>query len=587
MATPPKRGPEDDNWGKLASDLFGINFGVDDELDLPDPDAPDFAPAEPVEVSVIESSDTAVPAVKAATPLVEAEDDLFAAFEDEPQPVAVKPSARTVKPKTEPAKAEQPATKAVSNPEPEDDLSFEEPEAEPADSDRLTVAEQQDEFWDPLADWNWEEKQSTETGSRQPAGRGSDDRSSRDGDSRGGRGRGRSGGRGRDDGRRPTRSEPEVVDAEFGRPEPIASDDVVTERPRRPARDDDSEGGSRPPRREGAPARRDSGEAHSSGSRSNDERPRRHERGEGRPRTEGAGRGEAASRLEGASRDDGGRPPRREDRRDRPPRREPVSEVRRTIDEPQDDLGDDFATGLDSADRGEAPRSRQPRPERTAEPRRPVAKQPPADDFFDEELLDDSAVDDDDVDDESFGEGVSGAKPAGTADEDRPRRRRRRRRGGRSRFAEEAGAPAEDRFNDEDRDDDRAQDDDTLDEAEASDIDDREPEAEDPPQSQSSSGRRRPQRGRHRGQRDSRFEVVEHSMLPDVEPRQVPEYDDEEDDGEAEVPRVSYEEIPSWEEAISLLARVTGPDRHRGRGDGRRDGRRGDGRRGDGNRDYR
>lgn len=40
MTNPPKRplAHDDDSWGKLASDLFGIEFGVDDELDLPDPD---------------------------------------------------------------------------------------------------------------------------------------------------------------------------------------------------------------------------------------------------------------------------------------------------------------------------------------------------------------------------------------------------------------------------------------------------------------------------------------------------------------------------------------------------------------------
>ena len=41
MANPAQRGstPDDDSWGKIASDLFGIQFH-DDDFELPDDDAP-------------------------------------------------------------------------------------------------------------------------------------------------------------------------------------------------------------------------------------------------------------------------------------------------------------------------------------------------------------------------------------------------------------------------------------------------------------------------------------------------------------------------------------------------------------------
>ena len=42
MANPSKTGPapDDDSWGRIASDLFGIQFNDDDDFELPDDDAP-------------------------------------------------------------------------------------------------------------------------------------------------------------------------------------------------------------------------------------------------------------------------------------------------------------------------------------------------------------------------------------------------------------------------------------------------------------------------------------------------------------------------------------------------------------------
>jgi hypothetical protein len=42
MANPAQRGsaPDDDSWGKIASDLFGIQFNDDDDFELPDDEAP-------------------------------------------------------------------------------------------------------------------------------------------------------------------------------------------------------------------------------------------------------------------------------------------------------------------------------------------------------------------------------------------------------------------------------------------------------------------------------------------------------------------------------------------------------------------
>ena len=104
MANPSQHGsgPDDDSWGKIASDLFGIQFNDADDFELPDDDAP----AKPQPAPPVSSGPVAIQ------------------LTDEPHPAA----------------------------EPENTVE----DPEPA---KTTVAgnEDHDEFWDILESWNWDE----------------------------------------------------------------------------------------------------------------------------------------------------------------------------------------------------------------------------------------------------------------------------------------------------------------------------------------------------------------------------------------------------------------------------------------------
>ena len=73
MANPsqPGPGPDDDSWGKIASDLFGIQFNDGDDFELPDDDAPRKSqPTTPVQSVPVENQ-----AVEQPASTVESEDD--------------------------------------------------------------------------------------------------------------------------------------------------------------------------------------------------------------------------------------------------------------------------------------------------------------------------------------------------------------------------------------------------------------------------------------------------------------------------------------------------------------------------------
>src|SRR4051794_21588234 len=102
MANPSQRAssPDDDSWGKIASDLFGIQFN-DDDFELPDDDAP-------------------APKVPPVTPA-------------SPSPVASSPVEEELVPAAEADENDEPAKVKV-----------------PGNEDH-------DEFWDILESWNWDE----------------------------------------------------------------------------------------------------------------------------------------------------------------------------------------------------------------------------------------------------------------------------------------------------------------------------------------------------------------------------------------------------------------------------------------------
>ena len=114
MANTPKPGsnPDDDSWGKIASDLFGIQFNDDDDFELPDDDAP----------------------VK-SQPVAQASSE----------PVA----SRSLEETFEAAESEDAAA-----------------EPEPVKKSSAAGDEDHDEFWDILESWNWDESTKTPSQSK-------------------------------------------------------------------------------------------------------------------------------------------------------------------------------------------------------------------------------------------------------------------------------------------------------------------------------------------------------------------------------------------------------------------------------------
>lgn len=113
---------DDDSWGKLASDLFGIQFDDEAEFDLPDEDE---APVKPVAVSAA--------APVAAAPFVE---DLDADFDDDDDD-----------------------EDDLDDEDDDDDDELEEDEDEVAEAvaESALAEREPDDFWDALAEWDWDE----------------------------------------------------------------------------------------------------------------------------------------------------------------------------------------------------------------------------------------------------------------------------------------------------------------------------------------------------------------------------------------------------------------------------------------------
>ena len=102
---------DDDSWGKIASDLFGIQFNEDDDFELPDDDSPAAKP-QPVD------------------PVV---------------PAPVKALAET--------------------PDVVSDVEIPEEPAKPAKG-TSDGNQDNDEFWDILESWNWDETSKTPASSK-------------------------------------------------------------------------------------------------------------------------------------------------------------------------------------------------------------------------------------------------------------------------------------------------------------------------------------------------------------------------------------------------------------------------------------
>ncbi len=467
MANPTSRGSssDDDSWGKIASDLFGIQFNDGDDFELPDDDAP----KKPQPVTPVSSESVASELLKERLSAVESEEDLA----EEVEPV------------------------------------------------KASVAgnEDHDEFWDILESWNWDES----TKQSPPSRRTEEPRTSR------------------------PRSDSGPAEA------------------RRSRRDE-------PPRREEKRAE-------------STERPRRREAEPSRETVTSAEENVRASR-----------PPREESRRERParaeqparPRRpegerpaaerkpERAAERPRTREASASFVGDEFGAGVDEVE--ETPRTRQaPAPRRREEPaapRRPVpAKRAEPVDEFEGDLFVEDLDEEGSEEEESVGAESNAESDEGESERPRRRRRRRRRRG---RSATEPAAARTSEFDDSVE----AEESEVLDEAEEESAgtevgEDDSDEDREPPRPR----RRRRRRGRRpeaapaaEVDRDD-VEAAQHDEEGDDEDDELINEDDtdevDEADEEVVVP-VSYEGIPTWEEAISYLV-ITPPTESRGHHRGRRD----------------
>jgi len=558
MANPAQRGsaPDDDSWGKIASDLFGIQFNDDDDFELPDDEAP---VAEPRPVT----SDSGASATVAA--FIE-ESNSEAGFEETEAAIS------------EPAEAEKKPSVAGN--------------------------EDHDEFWDILESWNWDESAKPSPTSRrteEPQGR---------------RGRSETSG---SESRRTQREDPPRREPAPRRDEPARREEPPrrVELPRTEVTRSESPHSeptrSQTPRGE-EPPRRDEKR------REQTERPRR------RPI-------EAVEETVSASDDDGpkSQPVREESRRERPPRSEQPPRARRVpSDRPATDrpaaerpaterppsakrpqterrperaadrprtreassqfVGNDFGSGVDEPI--ETPRPRQPQTLRqrddkpTAPPRKPATarKSEPEDDFEGDLFLTDS--DDEFVDEANLVESDESAIESEEGENGPPRRRRRRRRRGRGRATSDSASVSADLESDDSGDIDEPVPFDDAEE-EMGDVE----SADEGTESEEEREVRRPRRRRRRRGRRPETPVAAENEAEDLEDESGPDYEDdeeerdeiegiesesdsEESDEEIVLP-VSYEGIPTWEEAISYLV-IVPPTESRGSYRGRQEGHRRD-----------
>lgn len=485
---PPRSGAskekDDDSWGKLASDLFGIQFGKtdDDDFDLPDEEASPVAT--PSETKPTPTLADVVPVAESAKVHSEEEPDVsFPEEDDIPAPV--------VKPK--------PRAEVKVQAEPVDDVD----DDEPVPTSGAQIDSEKD-IWNLLESWNWDE-QPRETS-----------RHTSDQDSR-------ASGRRSQGGRSSSQRRPE------GDTRRERGGDRGSDRPARPA-----EGASVPTSEE-----------------PREPRPRREERPR---RSDAPDRDRARSERSPES-----RPVRAEGHERRPQRSEPPKESNAG--------SDDFATGInDEAVRPQPARERsRPAPRRPSPP--PKASAP--EDDFDSDLfaeLDAIQADESTVESTPAGE----ASDEDAADGEEPRRRRRRRRRG-PRNRQEEGTLSD------------VIPEDALESTEVVESGEDDAGSMAPGESTEESSadedrgprrRRRRRRVRRRGEEPvERTEAIADEIedldeTPAAEPESVEEsFEDEEEP----VVAVSYEGIPSWEEAISYLQRR--PRESRPRGDGSSRGR--------------
>ena len=521
MANPAQRGPasDDDSWGKIATDLFGIQFNEDDDFELPDDQAP-VAKTPPV-------SPVIAPAISKAP-----EETVHHKHADVIEEVVAE-------------------------------------EATPDKKGKVPGNEDHDEFWDILESWNWDE---SAKGSAAP--KKTDDSRSR---------------RPRQEPaapepRRSQRDEsPRREETHQRREEPVRREEPAARReepPRReesPPRDEKRreekrrESPDRPRRRDAEPVQETTTsdeEARKSRSQREETRRERPARAEQPPRT----------RRPEADRPVAERPP-----AERRPERS--SDRPRTREVPSAFVGDEFGSGVDET--VESPRSRHPQPVRKREEppappkRKPVAarRPKPVDDFEGDLFVED--FEEEAIDDESDDFVEQSVTDADSDDNENapPRRRRRRRRRGRGRSTADSTSITSDQDIEESTDAEETGSFDETDEESA------EVEATEDDQDEEREVRR-PRRRRRRRTRRTEAAPVSESDSDDYEESSNDEDGDEEQDemlaedvdvesddpDEEVVVPVSYEGIPTWEEAISYLVIVPPNESrgHRGRSDGSR-----------------
>ncbi len=224
MSAPERPGAprgDDDSWGKLASDLFGIKLDEDEDLDISDLVPPVVVPASPPPVT---------PPPPAAAESVREIDLADMDFESDEEDDDAEEDAFTA---SDENRESTPTAEA-------DEFSEANNEEEEAELEESPTAEK-DDFWDALESWDWEpgeESESADAG-RPPRSPGGRDRRPRERD----RGDSRRGDRSEERGPRRERT-PERE----GRPPKSENRDRGESRPRRERRVEAGDEAARPAR---------------------------------------------------------------------------------------------------------------------------------------------------------------------------------------------------------------------------------------------------------------------------------------------------------------------------------------------------
>lgn len=263
-------------------------------------------------------------------------------------------------------------------------------------------------------------------------------------------------------------------------------------------------------------------------------------RSQGGPPARGGARGrdESRGRDEGRGRRGGERPPRQS--AGSAPSAGPSGPAARSSREPAPVSADDFGLGVDDEEPGFSPPAESAAAEtRAAQPSRPEGA----------------------AASERAGRqaGERGAEAGEESEFPRKRRRRRRRRRGRGGEGETAGSPAMAGAEGESSEAEAPEDEAELvfeDEGEEAGEDFGEERAAPPPRGRRAGRDRDDERRRAAGRRANRFEEDEQEPVEIIEAGGAPESADEAsggEDEEGEEQVVNYEDVPTWEEAISYL----------------------------------